>query len=93
MDIIKPVLPVLWISARLQKIVSSNTLIIKKINKKKLEALSPVFQNREKYDFFTLIRKLFMARLKFAADNHDIALMGTGCLRTRAIQYIMKSWG
>ncbi len=50
--------------------------LIKRVNEKKLEALSPVFQNPEKYDFFTLIRKLFVSGLKFAEDNPEINLMG-----------------
>ena len=50
--------------------------LIVRVNEKKLEALSPVFKNPGQYDFFTLIRKLFVSGIKFAADNPEISLMG-----------------
>jgi AcrR family transcriptional regulator len=50
--------------------------LITRVNEEKLKALYPVLQKCEQYDFFTLIRELFMSGLKFAADNPEFALMG-----------------
>lgn len=50
--------------------------LITRVSEKKLKFMSSVFQNPEQYDFFTLIRQLFMSGIKFAADNPEITLMG-----------------
>lgn len=50
--------------------------LITRVNEEKLKAFYPVFQKRDQYDFFTLIRELFKSGLKFAADNPKIAVMG-----------------
>ena len=57
--------------------------LIARVNEKKLEYISPVFKNSEKYDFFTLIRELFVSGLKFAADNPDITLMGNWLFKSK----------
>jgi len=57
--------------------------LIARVNEKKLESVSPVFQNPQKYDFFTLIRELFISGLKFAADNPEITLMGNWLFKNK----------
>jgi len=57
--------------------------LITKIGEKKLKFMSPVFQNPGQYDFFTLIRQLFMSGVKFAADNPEITLMGNWLLKNK----------
>ena len=57
--------------------------LIKRINEKKLEYISPVFQNPEQFDFFTLIRELFISGLKFAANNPEITLMGNWLFKSK----------
>lgn len=58
--------------------------LITRISEKKLKFLSPVFQNPGKYDFFTLIRELFMSGIKFAADNPEITLMGNWMFKNKS---------
>ena len=57
--------------------------LVKRVNEKKLEYISPVFQNPQKYDFFTLIRELFISGLKFAANNPEITLMGNWLFKSK----------
>lgn len=57
--------------------------LVKRINEKKLEHISPVFNNPEHYDFFTLIRELFVSGLKFAANNPEITLMGNWLFKSK----------
>lgn len=57
--------------------------LIARVNEKKLEYISPVFQNPQEYDFFTLIRELFISGLKFAADNPEITLMGNWLFKSK----------
>ena len=57
--------------------------LVKRVNEKKLEYISPVFNNPEKYDFFTLIRELFISGLKFAANNPEITLMGNWLFKSK----------
>jgi len=57
--------------------------LIARVNEKKLESISPVFQNPKEYDFFTLIRELFISGLKFAADNPEITLMGNWLFKNK----------
>lgn len=57
--------------------------LVKRVNEKKLEYISPVFQNPEQFDFFTLIRKLFVSGLKFAANNPEITLMGNWLFKSK----------
>jgi hypothetical protein len=45
--------------------------------------MSPVLKNPDHYDFFTLIRELFVSGLKFAADNPDLTLMGNWLLKSK----------
>ncbi|HAJ95762.1 MAG TPA: TetR/AcrR family transcriptional regulator, partial [Actinobacteria bacterium] len=58
--------------------------LITRISEKKLKFMSPVFQNSKQYDFFTLIRQLFISGIKFAADNPDITLMGNWLLKNKS---------
>ena len=46
--------------------------------------MSPVFQNPGQYDFFTLIREMFMSGLKFAADNPEITMMGNWLFKNKS---------
>ena len=48
-----------------------------------LYLISKVFQNPGEYDFFTLIRELFISGLKFAADNPEITLMGNWLFKNK----------
>jgi AcrR family transcriptional regulator len=57
--------------------------LVKRTSEKKLKYMSPVLKNPENYDFFTLIRELFIAGLKFAADNPTIAIMGNWLFKNR----------
>ncbi|MES0341220.1 MAG: TetR/AcrR family transcriptional regulator [Candidatus Humimicrobiaceae bacterium] len=57
--------------------------LIARVNEKKLEYISPVFQNPEQFDFFTLIRELFISGLKFAANNPEITLMGNWLFKSK----------
>jgi AcrR family transcriptional regulator len=50
--------------------------LVTKVSEEKVRALEPVMQKRGQYDFFTLIRELFLEGLKFAARNPQITLMG-----------------
>jgi len=45
--------------------------------------MSSVLQNPEQYDFFTLIRELFVAGLKFAAENPELTLMGNWVFKNK----------
>ncbi|MCD4670513.1 MAG: TetR/AcrR family transcriptional regulator [Actinomycetia bacterium] len=58
--------------------------LITRINEKKLKFMSPVFQNPENHDFFTLIRKMFMSGIKFAADNPEITMMGNWLFKNKS---------
>jgi len=58
--------------------------LIKRVSEKKIESMSPVLQNPEQYDFFTLIRELFVSGLRFAADNPEITLMGNWLLKSKS---------
>jgi len=57
--------------------------LIARVNEKKLEYISPVFKNPQEYDFFTLIRELFISGLKFAAENPEITLMGNWLFKNK----------
>jgi AcrR family transcriptional regulator len=57
--------------------------LVERIAEKKLKYMSPVLKNPGQYDFFTLIRELFVAGLKFGADNPDITLMGNWLFKSR----------
>ena len=57
--------------------------LVKRVNEKKLEYISPVFQNPQTYDFFTLIRELFISGLRFAAENPEITLMGNWLFKSK----------
>jgi AcrR family transcriptional regulator len=50
--------------------------LITRIGEEKVKALSPVMERSHEYDFFGLIRALFLEGLKFAASNPEITLMG-----------------
>lgn len=58
--------------------------LITRINEKKIKSISPVFQNPGQYDFFTLIRKMFMSGIKFAADNPEITMMGNWLFKNKS---------
>ena len=57
--------------------------LIARVNEKKLEFSSPVFKKSQEYDFFTLIRELFISGLKFAANNPEITLMGNWLFKSK----------
>ena len=57
--------------------------LIARVNEKKLEYISPVFQNPQTYDFFTVIRELFISGLRFAAENPEITLMGNWLFKSK----------
>ena len=57
--------------------------LVERVGEKKLKYMSSVLENREQYDFFTLIRELFVSGLKFAADNPKINLMGNWLFKSR----------
>jgi len=50
--------------------------LITRVGEEKVKALSPVMERSQEYDFFELIRALFLEGLKFAAGNPEITLMG-----------------
>jgi len=58
--------------------------LITRVNEKKLKFLSPVFQNPGQYDFFTLIREMFMSGIKFAADNPEITMIGNWLFKNKS---------
>ena len=58
--------------------------LISRISEKKIEFISPVFQNPGQYDFFTLIRELFISGVKFAAKNPEITMMGNWLLKNKS---------
>jgi len=58
--------------------------LISRISEKKIEFVSPVFQNPGQYDFFTLIRELFISGVKFAAKNPEITMMGNWLLKNKS---------
>jgi len=57
--------------------------LVKIVSEKKLKYMSPVLKNPDQYDFFTLIRELFLSGLKFAADNPELTLMGNWLLKSK----------
>jgi len=57
--------------------------LIARVNEKKLEFSSPVFKKSQEYDFFTLIRELFISGLKFAASNPEMTLMGNWLFKSK----------
>lgn len=57
--------------------------LISRINEKKIEALSSFLGDTGQYDFFTLIKKMFAAGLKFAADNPEVNLMGNWLFKNK----------
>ena len=57
--------------------------LITRVGEKKLKFMSSVLQNPEQYDFFMLIREMFISGLKFAADNPEITLMGNWVLKNK----------
>jgi len=66
--------------------------LIARVNEKKLESVSPVFQNPQKYDFFTLIRSYLYPGLNLQQIILRAPLWETGCLKTRVIHCITKLW-
>jgi len=57
--------------------------LINRISEKKLEFMSSVLQNKKQYDFFTLSRELFLAGLKFAAENPELTRMANWLFKSR----------
>ncbi len=57
--------------------------LIARVAKKKAEALAPVMERSHKYDFFGLIRKLFLEGLRFAANNPEVTMMGDWLFKNR----------
>ena len=57
--------------------------LVTRIGEEKVKAISPVMERREEYDFFGLIRALFLEGLKFAASNPELTLMGDWFFRNR----------
>lgn len=50
--------------------------IIKKAVQRKLDYLSPTFKNPGQHDFFTMLRKMYIAGLEFAKDNPKLLAVG-----------------
>jgi AcrR family transcriptional regulator len=57
--------------------------LVKIISEKKIKYMSPVLKNPDQYDFFILMRELFISGLKFAADNPELTLMGNWLLKSK----------
>ena len=47
-------------------------LLISVVMEKKLKYMAPLFKDNENYDFFTLIKEMFIAGLNFARENPDL---------------------
>ena len=58
--------------------------LVKVISEEKMKYMSPVLNNPDKYDFFTLIRELFVSGLRFAADNPEITIMGNWLFKNKS---------
>jgi len=58
--------------------------LVKIVSEKKLKYMSPIIKNPEQYDFFTLIRELFVSGLKFAADNPELTLIGNWLFKSKS---------
>jgi len=54
--------------------------LISQITEKKIDYMSPVLKNPEQYDFFTLIKELYVSGLKFAAENRELSKLGNWLL-------------
>ena len=50
--------------------------LVTRVGEEKVKAISPVMERSGEYDFFGLIRELFLEGLKFAASNPEITMMG-----------------
>lgn len=50
--------------------------LVTRVAEEKVKVLAPIMDKRDQYDFFELIRKLFLEGLKFSANNPEITLMG-----------------
>jgi AcrR family transcriptional regulator len=50
--------------------------LVNRIGEEKVKAISPIMERSQEYDFFELIRALFLEGLKFAASNPEITMMG-----------------
>jgi len=57
--------------------------LVARVAEKKAEALAPVMERSYKYDFFGLIRKLFLEGLRFAANNPEVTMMGDWLFKNR----------
>lgn len=57
--------------------------LLSRAGEEKIKALSPVMERKEEYDFFGLIRALFLEGLKFAANNPEITQMGDWLIKNR----------
>ncbi len=57
--------------------------LVARVAQKKAEALAPVMERSQEYDFFGLIRKLFLEGLRFAANNPEVTMMGDWLFKNR----------
>ena len=57
--------------------------LVTRVGQEKVKALSPVMEKSQEYDFFGLIRALFLEGLKFAASNPEITMMGDWLFKNR----------
>lgn len=51
---------------------------------KKIKYMSPVMENPFNYDFFTLLREMYLSGLNFAKDNPDLVAIGNRLLADRS---------
>jgi AcrR family transcriptional regulator len=57
--------------------------LVTRVAEKKAEVLAPVMERSSEYDFFELIRELFLEGLRFAANNPEINMMGDWLFKNR----------
>jgi AcrR family transcriptional regulator len=57
--------------------------LLTRIGEEKVKALSPVMERREEYDFFELVRALFLEGLKFAARSPEFTQMGDWLIKNQ----------
>ncbi len=58
--------------------------IISLMAEKKLKYMSPVMENPFNYDFFTLLREIYLSGLSFAKDNPDLVAIGNRLLTDKS---------
>ena len=62
--------------------------LVNRVGEEKVKAISPVMERSQDYDFFGLIRELFLEGLKFAADNPELTMMGDWLFKNKESSHI-----